>query len=155
MGKLIPLILLLFGLGAGIGAGLYLRPQPVPPEQAEAEMELPDPPSGEALISYEFANQFMVPLVVEGRIVGTIVMRLALELPEAQLAHVQGNSARLRDGLLQVMFDHASSGGFEGVFTDHDRLGPLRRALLESAQMIVGRHAVTRVLITDILRAGM
>ena len=155
MGKLIPLILLLVGLGAGIGAGLYLRPLPEPEAEAEPGMELPELPSGEALTSYEFSNQFMVPLVAEGRIVGTIVMRLALELPETQLALVEANAARLRDGLLQVMFDHASSGGFDGVFTDHGKLGPLRRALLESAQMIVGRQTVTRVLITEILRAGM
>lgn len=153
MGKLIPLILLLAGLGAGIGAGLYLRPVPEP-EAAEDEIEPPELPSGETLVSYEFTNQFMVPLVAEGRIVGMIVMRLALELPESQLAQVEGNAARLRDGLLQVMFDHAGSGGFDGVFTDHVKLGPLRRALLESARMIVGQQAVTRVLITDILRKG-
>lgn len=153
MGKLLPLLLVLLGIGAGIGAGLYLRPDPVPEEHAEDAPTLVVP-EGEALTSFEFSNQFMVPLVVEGRITGTMVLKLALDLPESQRPVIEANAARLRDALLQVMFDHANSGGFDGAFTDHGRLGVLRRSLLEAAVKITGPGAVSRVLITDILRTG-
>lgn len=154
MGKLIPVLLILLGIGLGTGAGLYLRPAP---EVGAEDDELALPPvlaGGENFGTLEFANQFMVPLVIEGRIAFVVVLNLALEIPETQRAMVTANIPRLRDGLLQVLFDHANSGGFEGMFTDHDKMGPLRRALLEAAQHMLGREAVRGVLITDMLRVG-
>lgn len=153
LGKLLPLILVLLGIAGGMGAGLYLRPDPPAPDES-AEIPAAQPPAGEAMSSFEFANQFMVPLVRDGRISGTMVLKLALDLPESQHPLIEGNAARLRDAMLQVLFDHANSGGFEGAFTDHGQLGTLRRALLEAAVQITGPGTVHRVLITDILRTG-
>lgn len=147
------MLLVLIGIGAGIGAGLYLRPDP-PALADEEEVLARMLANSEPLGSFDFANQFMVPLVVDGRIAGTMVLRIALELPESQRPLVEAQATRLRDALLQVMFDHANSGGFEGAFTDHGPLGVLRRSLLEAALAITGPGTVNRVLITDILRTG-
>ncbi len=153
MGKLIAVLLALIGVGMGIGAGLYLRPD-LPAENEAVKVPLPEPPASETLTSFEFSNQFMVPLVSEGRMTGTMVLKLALDLPESQRPMIEANAARLRDAFLQVMFDHANSGGFEGTFTDHGQLGALRRALLEAAVKVAGPGTVHRILITDILRTG-
>ncbi len=153
LGKILPLLLIVAGIAGGIGSGLYLRPDPPSDDAIAAAPDIPLP-AGETMTSFEFPNQFMVPLVVEGRITGTMVLKLALEIPDSQHAAIAANAARLRDALLQVMFDHANSGGFEGTFTDHSKLGVLRRALLEASVKITGPGTVSRVLITDILRTG-
>jgi len=155
MGKLLPLLLIVFGAGAGIGAGLFLRPEPELDEVAEEVRTRPAPPPGEALATFEFSNQFMVPLLVDDRLVSVVVLRLALEIVENQQPLIETNSARLRDAMLQVMFDHANSGGFSGVFTEHTNLTHLRRSLLEAAQKTVGQQNVYRVLITDLQRSGV
>lgn len=103
----------------------------------------------------EIPNQFMVPLIVDDRIATVIVITLAMEIDEAQRAQVTTNLPRLRDAMLQIMFDHANSGGFEGVFTANSTLASLRSALLEAGQKILGRDVVLGVLITDIARSGM
>lgn len=154
MGKLIPIFLILLGVGLGTGAGFYLRPAPELAPDAEDVVQAPVLAEGENLTTLEFDNQFMVPLVVEGRITAMVVLKLALEFPETQRATVTAHIPRLRDGVLQVLFDHANSSGFDGMFTDHDKMGPLRRALLEAAQHLLGREVVSAVLITDILRTG-
>ncbi|MCC5955733.1 MAG: flagellar basal body-associated FliL family protein [Natronohydrobacter sp.] len=154
MRKLIPIFLILLGLGIGTGAGLYLRPAPEIAEDAQDSPPAPVLAAGDSLGTLEFANQFMVPLVVEGRIAAMVVLKLALEIPESQRDMVTASIPRLRDGLLQVLFDHANSGGFEGMFTDHGKMVPLRRSLLEAAQQMLGREAVVGVLITDMLRTG-
>ncbi|TVP72007.1 MAG: flagellar basal body-associated protein FliL [Rhodobacteraceae bacterium] len=154
MGKLIPLLLILIGTGAGVGAGFFLRPAPEPLDEESEMVAAPVLPEGDTLTVFEFTNQFMVPLIAEDRITSVIVIRLALEVSEGQQAAVTANTARLRDALLQVMFDHANLGGFTGVFTDHSSLTHLRRSLLEAAQKTVGPQVVFGVLITDLLRSG-
>ncbi len=154
MGKLIPLLLIVIGAGAGVGAGFFLRPEPEIVEEESEIAPAPVLPDGDALTTYEFANQFMVPLIAEDRITSVIVIKVALEISEAQREIVAANTARLRDALLQVMFDHANVGGFTGVFTDHSTLTHLRRSLLEAAQKTVGPEIVFGVLITDLLRSG-
>lgn len=156
MGKLIPILLILLGLGAGLGAGLVLRPVP---ETDTGEISPPDPapqpvPSGVETGIFEFGNQFMVPLVEDGRITAVIVVKLAIEIAEGQRATVVANTPRLRDALLQVMFDHANIGGFQGAFTAQNNLALLRRSLLEAAQHRLGADIVFEVLITDLLRTG-
>ncbi len=156
MGKLIPVILIILGLGGGLGAGLMLRPQP--DQEAAQETEPPPaPPSrpdASEIDMFEFPNYFMVPLVVEDRITAVVVIQIGLEFRSDARALVTASAPRLRDRLLQVMFDHANTGGFDGVFTAHDTLGLLRRNLLEAAQHTLGTDVVLGVLITDLLRTG-
>ena len=52
---------------------------------------------------------------------------------------------------LQVLFDHANTGGFRGSFTDTRNLVQIRRALLEVAQKTMP-NVITDVLIAEIAR---
>ena len=58
---------------------------------------------------------------------------------------------KLRDGILQLLFDHANTGGFQGSFTDADNLVILRKGLTEVARSVLG-SMVRNVLITDMIR---
>ncbi|MGP9788486.1 flagellar basal body-associated FliL family protein [Roseinatronobacter sp. NSM] len=153
MAKLIPILLILLGLGGGIGAGLWLRPVPEPEDIATEDLPMPEL-SHLDITLHDMQNQFMVPLLEGDRIVSVIVMSLTLEVASAEQDAVARNEPRLRDRFLQVMFDHANSGGFDGMFTSNNNMTLLRQALLETAQNLLGREAVTGVLITDILRSG-
>ncbi len=155
IGKLLPVILVVVGLGAGVGAGLMLRPDPPAPDPEQAA-EQPVPEAADiALVTHEMRSQFMVPIVAEARVTSMIVMNIALEIPDAHKALVEQNEPRLRDRMLQVLFDHANSGGFDGMFTSNNTMGVLRQALLETAQSTLGAEVVRGVLITDILRSGV
>lgn len=153
--KLLPVILVIVGLGAGIGAGLMLRPDPVV-TNPDLTAELPVGPDPEVAVAlHEMRNQFMVPIVDAGRVTSMVVMHVALEIDAVQTDMVTQNEPRLRDRMLQVLFDHANSGGFDGMFTSNNTMGLLRQALLETAQATLGRDVVRGVLITDILRSGV
>ena len=168
MGKILPVLLALVGLGAGVGAGIALRPAPEPAEntssEAEAAMENPAPAEGEAPVSEgqdpaenansEFVkmnNQFVIPIVAKEKVSALVVMSLSLELETGGTEIFFQREPKLRDAFLQVLFDHANSGGFDGVFTQGQKLENLRRALLEMARKIMG-PSVKDVLVTDLLR---
>ncbi|MCC5960622.1 MAG: flagellar basal body-associated FliL family protein [Rhodobacteraceae bacterium] len=151
MGKLIALVLVVLGVGAGLGAGLYLRPVP----EVDAAEPPPESPQSEITLgSYEFDSQFVVPLVTDDQVAQLVVIKLALEIDDATREAVHASAARLRDSFLQVLFDHANNGGFQGAFTTQDNLSRLRRALREAAQHRLGAGVVQDVLITDILRTN-
>jgi hypothetical protein len=78
-------------------------------------------------------------------------MSLTLEVRPGATEAVYLREPKLRDALLQVMFDHANAGGFKGVFTDGANLILLRSALFETAQKTLG-DIVLNVLISDISR---
>lgn len=147
MKKLIPVFLILLGLGAGIGAGIVLRPAS---EEAEPDPEHVE----EAPATTEFVklnNQFVVPVVEEGRVTSLVILALSVEVTIGSTEAVFAKEPKLRDALLQVLFDHANAGGFKGVFTDSANLILLRKALLEAAQKTMG-DLVIDVLISDIAR---
>ncbi|MFY8145464.1 MAG: flagellar basal body-associated FliL family protein, partial [Rhodobacter sp.] len=96
-------------------------------------------------------NQFVVPVMAEGRVSSLVVLSLSLEVTPGQVERVYEMEPKLRDAMLQVLFDHANSGGFNGSFTDGANLVLLRAALLETALRIFGKD-VTDVLIVDIVR---
>ncbi len=166
MGKLIPIILALVGLGGGIGAGIVLRP---PPEDTAldnpcGEMEDPNAPHAEedhdedaepeeepAYDYVKLNNQFVVPVVQEGRVSSLVVLSLSIEVPTGQSEMIYEREPKLRDAFLRVMFDHANAGGFDGAFTNSSQMDVLRRALREVAQKTVGPTA-SDVLILDIVR---
>lgn len=152
--KILPVLLVVLGLGVGVGAGLALRPAPTEPT-AEDAAEPPPAASDIALALHEMRGQFMVPLLEDARVTSMVVLHLALEVPEQHLDTVAAAEPRLRDRLLQVMFDHANAGGFDGMFTANNTMALLRRALLETAQSVLGPDLVRGVLITDILRSGV
>ena len=159
--KLIPVLLALFGLGAGMGAGLALRPAPemsaegdhaAPAKGDHAAAADPEAIDPEMLPDYvKLNNQFIVPILEEGRVVSMVIVSLSLEVKPGTTENVYAREPKLRDVFLQVMFDHANAGGFRGSFTDGANLVLLRKALLEVAMTTLG-EIVTDVLIVDIVR---
>lgn len=165
MGKLIPVILALIGLGGGVGAGMFLRPAPPPEDQAAQAArkaaegaEHAEAREGEVGESKEGApeyvklnNQFVVPVVEKGRVAALVVLSLSLEVKPGNTEPVYLREPKLRDAFLQVMFDHANTGGFSGSFTDGSNLVVLRTSLKEAGAKVLG-PVITDVLITDIAR---
>jgi flagellar protein FliL len=96
-------------------------------------------------------NQFIVPVVEDGRVSATVVLSLSLEVPAGGTEAVYAREPRLRDAFLRVLFDHANAGGFRGVFTDGANLVILRQALKEAARKVMGDE-VMDVLISDLVR---
>jgi len=162
MKKLLPILLLLMGSGAGVGAGIYLRPAPTEaPMIAEGtaddaeKTEKTDDGKGEkdsALEYVKLSNQFVIPIVRNRVVVSLVVLTLSLEVPEGTKEAVFKKEPKVRDSFLQVMFDHANIGGFDGSFTDALMLSQLRSALLEVAKRDLGEEAVQEVLILEIAR---
>ncbi|NBE07379.1 flagellar basal body-associated protein FliL [Paragemmobacter ruber] len=146
MKKLIlPVVLGMFGLGVGAGAGYFLRKDATATTAEDAE-EPAAPPEYAKL-----ANQFIVPVLEDGAVVSLVVLSLSLEVSEGATELVYQNEPKLRDEFLQVLFNHANSGGFRGSFTDSANLVPLRMALFEAASVVMP-GVVTDVLIGDIVR---
>ncbi|WP_342077349.1 flagellar basal body-associated FliL family protein [Yoonia sp. SS1-5] len=161
MKLLLPLILLLLGVGGGVAAGLVLKPAPTEtaeegedaPGEDKATAEKP-PAADESTGDKEYAklnNQFIVPVIENGAVAAMVVMSLSVEVEAGARTTVFAVEPKLRDGFLQVMFDHANIGGFSGNFTSGTNMRALRSELQRVARTIAGPQ-VTDVLIVDILR---
>lgn len=160
MKLVLPVVGLLAGAGAGIGAALFLAEPETEgagaPEDDAAGAEVSaaaqdedDPDS--APVFAELSNQFVVPVVRNGSVRALIVMSITLEVAEGETEAVFAIEPRLRDAFLQVLFDHANTGGFDDNFTQAERMTILRQGLKETAQRLLGK-AVRDVLIVDIVR---
>ncbi|MFE3836767.1 flagellar basal body-associated FliL family protein [Pseudogemmobacter sonorensis] len=146
MKMLLPLLLGLVGLGIGLGAGLALRPAPDGQEDIAAA-----PIAGVQPEYVRLNNQFIVPVLEGGRIASMVVLTLSLEIAPGNSETVFAREPKIRDAFLEVLFDHANTGGFYGAFTDAANLVFLRKALTETAQGILG-PIVSNVLIIEINR---
>lgn len=150
--RFLPFLLIPLGILSGAGAAVFL----VAPEE-DAQAAVPDtdeaaedvPAAG--LEYVKLNNQFVIPVVSRDRISSLVVLSLSIEITAGQRARVFEQEPKLRDAFLRVLFDHANIGGFNGPFTQEDRLGPLRTALREAARAELGKD-VRNVLIVDILR---
>ncbi|MCK0141222.1 flagellar basal body-associated FliL family protein [Aliiroseovarius sp. F20344] len=158
MGKLIPIILALIGLGVGAAAGMMLKPEPeiaLTDPCADTKSAKGEPEEAEkAETDTEFVkinNQFVIPVVADGNISSLVVMSLNVEVDLGSREAVYKREPKLRDEFLQVMFNHANTGGFDGMFTQSSRMDPLRSALVEVARSILG-PSVKDVLVTNIVR---
>lgn len=161
MRKLIPIILALIGLAAGGGAGYFLRPPPEEtshdeaaacPDVQHAAETADDVVEGEPTSEFvKLNNQFVVPVVREGRVSALVIMSLSLEVKVGMTEKVYSSEPKIRDALLQVLFDHANSGGFDGNFTGSTNMEHLRTALLEVSQKILG-DSILSILVSDIVR---
>lgn len=166
--KLLPVLLALIGVGAGVGAGVALKPPPEevveihpcgPDETGEHKDEHADDTGHDAEEDEENAefdyvklnNQFIVPVVHDGVVASLVVLSLNIEVKAGQTDAIYQREPRLRDALLQVMFDHANAGGFDGAFTGTNSMILLRSALKETARK-VGGPSLSDVLIHDIVR---
>lgn len=176
MGKLIPLLLALSGLGIGVGAGWFLRPavepgvttdensespaaetahgssETTPDKHGASETKAVSAAESDAAPEYvKLSNQFVIPVLKGGKVTSMVILALSLEVAPESSDAVYGREPKLRDAFLQVMFDHANAGGFEGSFTDGSNLILLRKALLEAAKSTLG-DLVKDILISDIAR---
>lgn len=165
--KLLPVLLALIGLAGGAGAGFFLRPAPTedahaaePGAEAAASGEHPveehataeesaDPEHAPEYVKMN--NQFVVPVVEDRRVSAMVVLSLSLEVEPGSTETVYQREPKLRDVFLQILFDHANTGGFSGSFTDGSNLIVLRTSLKEAAALVLGK-IVKDVLITDIAR---
>jgi hypothetical protein len=158
MTKLVPLILGLLGLAGGVGAGLAMRPA-ADPDAMKAVGKTPGAHNaGTTEVQDQTAknyvklnNQFIVPVIAEHRVSALVALSISIETPAGQSEMIYGIEPRLRDSFLQVLFDHANTGGFDGAFTDSNNMAILRRSLLEVARS-QSDGLISDVLITDIAR---
>ena len=117
-----------------------------------AEGEHAEGEEAEPTIEYvKLNNQFVIPVIKKGAVASLVVLSLSLEVTVGSTEKVYAVEPKLRDVLLQVLFDHANAGGFEGAFTDTANMTDLRRALTEASQSVLG-DLVLNVLIPDIAR---
>ncbi|GHF01911.1 flagellar basal body-associated protein FliL [Aliiroseovarius zhejiangensis] len=161
MGKIIPVLLALVGLVAGGAAGYVLKPAPEPELASpcgDAAVEnadhTPAATTADVEVDSEFVkinNQFVIPIMKDEKVTALVVMSLSLDVAAGNRETVYLREPKLRDEFLQVMFNHANSGGFDGVFTQTSRLTSLRRALREVATGILG-EIVHDVLVTNLVR---
>jgi hypothetical protein len=161
IGKIFPVLLALVGLTAGGGAGYFLRPPPpdpktmaecapVPQDHAESDAENTE----EITATSEFVkrnNQFIVPVVEDGLVSSLVILSLSLEVKTGATEKVYRAEPKLRDAFLQVLFDHANTGGFAGAFTGSGNMDRLRTSLTETARTVLGSEVIG-VLVSHIVR---
>ncbi|WP_204112703.1 flagellar basal body-associated FliL family protein [Shimia biformata] len=164
LAKVLPVVLALLGTGAGVGAGIVLK------KPADAEFVQIDPcgdvgdkhgtkeknsdgknKDGSHHEFVKLNNQFVVPVVTDEVVSALILLSVSLEVEYGGNETVFSLEPKLRDALLQEMFDHANMGGFRGAFTNSSNLDVLRMSLREAARSVAG-DIVRDVLITDIAR---
>jgi flagellar basal body-associated protein FliL len=152
----------LLSLGGGAAAGWFLHPKPVPEEMASCEAP-PCEPMAEAYnepdpdISYEYvrlSGQFVVPVLDTERVRALVVLSLTLESKPGLESTIEDKEPKLRDALLQVLFNHAQTGGFDGAFTTGQAMRDLRAALTAAARGVVGPDA-HGVLVTDVVKQDL
>ena len=152
MGKILPIMMLALGAGAGIFGGKLLKPQPeIAVADEAAEVIEAEPEENPDLEYVKLNNQFVVPVITEGKVISLVVLALTVEIALGEREAVYAREPRLRDAFLQVMFDHANIGGFDGAFTNSASMDTLRHALKTVGQDSLG-PIMKDVLITDIVR---
>ena len=103
-----------------------------------------------AIAWFEFPQQFLVPVLHDGRLDSTMILSLSLEMPGTARETVHAHEIKLRDALLRQLLIHANTGGFDGNFTSEAHLRKLRADLTAVAQGVI--PGITAVLIGDIGR---
>lgn len=166
MKKLLPFLLPIVGIAAGIGAGLVLKPSapatPAESHQAVDTGQAADEKHGDehnqtstgAPEYLKLNNQFIVPVIERDEVTSIVVLSLSLEITAGSSESVYAREPKLRDGFLQVLFDHSNMGGFHGAFTDASKMTSLRRSLLAVARKTAG-DIISDVLITDLARQNV
>lgn len=99
---------------------------------------------------FEFPQQFLVPILYDGRLDSTMILTLSAEMPGTARETVHAHEIKLRDALLRRLLIHANTGGFDGNFTSEAQLRKLRAELVAAVQDVVPE--ITDVLIGDIAR---
>lgn len=165
MYKILSVLILLIGISAGAASGFFYKSlvsaQNLQPEsvlnldQDKANRRLAqNVGSGSLKPMSEFvklSDQFFIPIVNDHSVQGMMAMSISLEAPLGRNDEIRHLEPKLRDALLQVLFDHANIGGFSGKFTQARNMEILRSNLFDVAKRILGQD-IKSVLITDIAR---
>tara|TARA_B110000003_G_C16625672_1_gene524795 strand:- start:677 stop:1171 length:495 start_codon:yes stop_codon:yes gene_type:complete len=161
MHKILALIVILLGVTAGVAAGLVAKiisidanqksPVELTSSKPDTHIKNQTPESFKKQDYLKLNNQFIIPLVQENSVNGLVALSVSLELDYGYKETVYSLEPKLRDAFLQILFDHANIGGFNGQFTDSLNLDVLRNNLFGAAKKILG-DKVTDILITDIAR---
>ena len=161
MHKILALILILLGVATGVAAGLVAKvfsaavdqkiAIELEPSRSDHRMESQTVGSSKKQVYVKLNNQFIIPLLEETSVNGLVAMSVSLELDYGYKEMVYSLEPKLRDAFLQILFDHANIGGFDGQFTDSINLDILRNNMFDAAKIILG-DKVTDVFITDIAR---
>ncbi len=114
------------------------------------DAETHDPASTDSEFT-KLNNQFVVPVLTDGKVKAMVVLSLSLETPIGKRELIYAREPRIRDTILQVLFDHANVGGFDGEFTRGDQMDVLRQELRLATKSLLGAD-IFDVLITDIAR---
>lgn len=157
---LIPLLLGLLGGVAGVAAALFL---PGAPEN-HAEVPGSHKADGHATETYaehgavkvaetyvKMPNQFIVPIVHDGAVRGLAVLSLSIGLTKDGEKYFKQKEPKLQGELLQVLFDFANAGAFDGAYTSGAKMQVLQQALLKKAKYVAGKE-VSDLIINEILR---
>ena len=156
---LLPILLAVVGVAAGAAAGMLLRPD-APVEITEGANDCPTleadtvaytEPEPSASEYVKLNNQFVIPVIEEGRIAAMVIASLSVEVAAGQKAVVYEHEPKLRDAFNEVFFLHANAGGFSGVFTDTAPMNRLQLSLTEVTQTLLG-STVKGVLVDSIMR---
>jgi hypothetical protein len=153
MSKLIPLAMLAVGFGAGAATAFFSGPTGADqgeqkPDALQPTEEKARPEKSEFI---KLSNQFVVPIILNEKVSSLVVLSLSLETVPGMREAIYEREPKLRDAILQVLFDHSNMGGFTGAFTKSNSLDLLRTSLREIVQMEFDK-GVIEVLITDIAR---
>lgn len=96
-------------------------------------------------------DPFLVPLVRNNAVEAMMVISLGIEVTPGKSQLIHNQEPRLRNQLLQALFDHANTGGFDGMFTVSGNMRTLRESLTRAARDVLG-DMVGSVLILDMVR---
>ncbi len=99
-------------------------------------------------------KQFVVPIIERQKVVSLMVISMAIEVETGAGPKVFDREPKLRDEFLRVLFTHAQSGGFSGVFTDERPMDDLRASLTATARSVLGAAAKS-VLLTNLVRQDL
>lgn len=149
MRLLLALPIVLVAVAGGGAAGLMLAPGDGAHGEGAAEAAPPEPLAAPDYMP--FAKEFIVPLVSEGRVRAHVVLNLGLESTLLPRDEMLRREPALRDRLMEALFRHTATGGFDGSFTDALPMNRLRLALNEAVVPVL-RPASATVLITSVDR---
>ena len=96
-------------------------------------------------------KQFVVPVVAEDRIKSMVVLSITIATERGNSETIYHYEPRLRNEILKVLFRHANSGGFDGVFTSGRAMEDLYSALNIVLDDVLG-DIPSEALVTEIMR---
>ena len=160
MKAVLMLLLVAIGIAGGGALGVALRPAPAPmpadgaaapsgtqaaPGQA-AEVEPDGAPN-----YIRFSRKFVVPVVEGSRTRALLILDLAIDAPAEAGNRLLGMRPRLRDALLRVLFEFASTGAFSQTYIEAPIMEELRHKLAAAVRKHSGA-GLREVLILDLVR---